>query len=82
MIYPRLRPRHGQHSASARKPELSTRIQVDLVRRHEAVHVVQFIDCIVKELQDQCHAIISLDERMDVRLEKTVTVAVMGHDKN
>jgi hypothetical protein len=45
---------------------------MDLVGRHETIHVVQFIDCLIEELQDKCHAIISLDERMYVRLEKAV----------
>lgn len=45
---------------------------MNLVRRHKTIHVVQFKDGLIEELQDQCHAIISLGERMNVRLEKAI----------
>lgn len=52
---------------------------MDFVRRHETIHVVQFIDCLIEELQDKCHTIISLDERMNVRLKKQKAVYSCRH---
>jgi hypothetical protein len=52
----------------SRGHEQLTCIQMDFVRRDETIHVVQLEDGIVKELQDQCDAIIRLDERMDICL--------------
>ena len=62
MIYPHLRPRRGQITTGTRNFESPTHIQMDLVRRHETIHVVQLKDGLIKELQDQCHTIISLSE--------------------
>ena len=62
MIYPHLRPGRGQITASTMKPNLITCIQMNLVRRHETIHVVQFKDGLIEEIQDQCHTIIRLSE--------------------
>ena len=62
MICPHLQPGRGQITASTRKPKPLTCIQMNLVRRHETIHVVQFKDGLIEELQDQCHTIISLSE--------------------
>jgi hypothetical protein len=62
MIYPHLRPGRGQITASTMKPKPLTYIQMNLVRRHETIHVVQFKDGLIKVIQDQCHTIISLGE--------------------
>ena len=55
----RVKPHHGR----------STYIEVNLVRRDDALHRVQFVYGIIEEFEHREYSVVGFDERVNVRLE-------------
>ena len=47
-----------------------TDVEVDLVRGHHTIHVVELCECLVDIVQDGAYAIVRLQERVYVRLRR------------